>query len=439
MKYELHQPEPPFSRRNSTPCIGYLVADPGVDFAKNEGCRIHVEHIVRGLRSAHYRVHFISVQAGEMILRELPTRPTIAGGKLDTGTKSVPRRLAAGLARRLCHWTSLPYAELSRSYRVYEVCLDHFCECDLVHERFALFSLGGVLAARRLGVPLILEVNAPLIDEAERLGGRSFSAGRKRLATLSARVCFSASALIVTVSAALRELLVSRWAVSPKKIHVLPNAADLQAWFVDEGRVRALRRQYSLNSGPVIVFVGALQPWHGLENLLEAFRLVVGIHPGAKLLVVGDGFMRERALDKTAALNMESSVVFTGNVAHSKVPEFLAASDIAVAPYPRLPLDFYFSPLKLFEYMAAGKAIVASRLGQIAEVIEHERNGLLVQPGDVRALGEAITRLIGDTSLKQRLGLAAQGDAARSHSWSAYIQRLGAIYDTALRPSEGDV
>jgi starch synthase len=131
-------------------------------------------------------------------------------------------------------------------------------------------------------------------------------------------------------------------------------------------------------------------------------------------------------------LKLEKKVHITGYVAHEAMPTWLAAADVAVAPYPALPQELWFSPLKLYEYMAAGKAIVASAAGQIAEVIEDGHNGRLVRPGNVAELAQAIGELLDDPAGRQELGRAARQQAASQHSWQMYRQRLESLYTAAL-------
>lgn len=134
-------------------------------------------------------------------------------------------------------------------------------------------------------------------------------------------------------------------------------------------------------------------------------------------------------------MGIEQSVVLTGDVDHADVPGLLSVADVAVAPYPKLPVDFYFSPLKLFEYMAIGKATVASRLGQIAEVIIDGKTGLLVEPSDPVQLAGAIVKLLRDESLRQHLGFAARNTVRQNYSWDHYIGKLLGIYEAALARS----
>ena len=129
-------------------------------------------------------------------------------------------------------------------------------------------------------------------------------------------------------------------------------------------------------------FVGSLKPWHGMPSLVEAFTLFHQRCPNSRLLIVGDGPERTNLVSDVRMRGLAKAVQFTGAVPPADVPGLLASMDVAVAPYPMLP-DFYFSPLKVFEYMAAGLPVVASRIGQLATLIEDGVNGLLCTPDDV--------------------------------------------------------
>ena len=131
-------------------------------------------------------------------------------------------------------------------------------------------------------------------------------------------------------------------------------------------------------------------------------------------------------------LGIEPAVHFTGLVAHAAVPDLLAAADIAVVPYPSMPTELWLSPLKLFEYMAAGKAIVASAVGQLTDVIHEGHNGLLVAPGASQAMATALQRLLADPALCRRLGEQARLDAIRNHSWAHYLTCLESVFTAVL-------
>src|SRR5436190_14461659 len=166
-----------------------------------------------------------------------------------------------------------------------------------------------------------------------------------------------------------------------------------------------------------------MKRWHGLGHLLEAFRRLYEEYPGTRLLLVGDGPVREELAAEARAQGLEKAVKFTGAVVPADVPGLLASMDVAVAPYPK-SANFYFSPLKVYEYMAAGLPVLASRLGQLEKLIEHEVNGLLVPAGDIDALVRGLERMRLDPSLRQSLGKAARTKVLRNHTWDAVTERI---------------
>ena len=178
-------------------------------------------------------------------------------------------------------------------------------------------------------------------------------------------------------------------------------------------------------------FVGTLKPWHGVEDLIEAFADLHRRDPHTRLVIVGDGPQRPKLMLKTAAHGIENAVDFRGAVALSEIPTMLASMDVAVAPYPPLE-NFYFSPLKLFEYMAAGRSIVAASIGQIRQLISDGTTGLLYPPGDTAALAASLDRLRADPGLRRRLGDEARRVVTRDHTWHSVIRR---IFELAERHS----
>jgi len=177
-------------------------------------------------------------------------------------------------------------------------------------------------------------------------------------------------------------------------------------------------------------FVGTFGPWHGVMELAQAIKLVPREAP-LKFLLVGTGKLKSEMEQAIREAGLIDRVIFTGSVAHDRVPALLDACDILVSPH--IPLadgsDFFGSPTKLFEYMAMGKGIVASRLGQIGDVLSHEETALLVEPGDPNQLAEAIVRLSDSPELRARLGANARQLAVERYTWRHNAQRVLDTYN----------
>ena len=168
--------------------------------------------------------------------------------------------------------------------------------------------------------------------------------------------------------------------------------------------------------------MGTLKPWHDLDTLVEAFRRLRLRIPGARLLIVGDGPARESLDAKLADWDLTSAVRFAGAVPPPSVPGWLARMDVAVAPYAS-QAGFYFSPLKVVEYMAAGLPTVASHIGNLSDWIREGETGLLVPPGDAGALASALEYLCRDAGLRARLGAHAREQAEAHHTWDRTVAR----------------
>jgi glycosyltransferase involved in cell wall biosynthesis len=165
-----------------------------------------------------------------------------------------------------------------------------------------------------------------------------------------------------------------------------------------------------------------MKPWHGLPLLIEAFERVHRVTPDSRLLIVGDGKAMTELQATLRGRGMADRIHFTGAVGSDQIPGLVTSMDVAVAPYPPLS-NFYFSPLKIYEYMAAARPVVASRIGSLTELIEHEMNGLLCPPGDIDALAASILRLKNDPTLRHRLGAAARKTVLANHTWDEVARR----------------
>lgn len=288
---------------------------------------------------------------------------------------------------------------------------------DFIYQRYARFSWAGVVAANRTRRPLFLEYNG-----SEVWVGRHWDrVGRLELLERYERLNLDAAARIFVVSDVERRNLEAR-GVAGEKIVVSPNGVDVERFRPNVGGAEA-RRVLGIRDDEVVAgFVGTFGPWHGVEKLADAIKLI----NVSRFLLVGSGSLQAEVQKRLEAEVAGGRVIFTGAVGHERVPSLLDACDILVAPH--VPLadgsEFFGSPTKIFEYMAMGKAIVASRLGQIGEVLVDGETALLVEPGNVEELRAAIIRLVESEDLRRQLGANARSVAEREHTWTHNAQRV---------------
>jgi glycosyltransferase involved in cell wall biosynthesis len=299
---------------------------------------------------------------------------------------------------------------------------------QIVMERYYNFGGEGVLAARRLGLPAVLEVNAPIIDYPESTKARLDRAlviepmrrWRERLCRLTD--------LFVTPTADIlpdwidrTRVLEVEWGADVD--HFRPGAPGTPPVPRDDGHVTC-------------VFAGAFRSWHGVVHLAAALaRLHASGDDRFSAVLIGDGPEREAA--ERAARDVPR-VVFTGALPHDELPAALGVGDVGVAPFDPtkhapLKLGFYWSPLKIFEYMAMGLPVVAPALPRLERLVEHGREGVLYDPNEPRALDRALATLA-DRALRQRLGAAARARVVRDFSWDAHCRALDGRFRQLLRP-----
>ena len=288
---------------------------------------------------------------------------------------------------------------------------------DLIYERYNLFMLAGILLSRVTGTPIFLEINAPLARERSAFGRLAL----KRFARWIERQTWRAADLVLPVSKVLGQI-VSAAGVPERKIFVVPNGTSEA--YLQPHSTCAAKAALGLAGKTVLGFVGFVREWHGLElviDLLSAPHTPADLH----LVVVGDGPALAPLKERAERLGIPAKVTFAGLVDQSRLPEYLAAFDIALQPSA---ID-YASPLKLFEYMATGKAIIAPNQANIREVLTDKRTALLFDPANQHSFRDAVLALACDQKLRQDLGRTARNSVLeRGFTWTENARRVCRLY-----------
>ena len=397
-----------------------------------DAAHIQQRYIAEGLRARGHALTYIAphdlehtVYARDMDELTLASRTWTASGWFSLFSKIV---------WKLQQILRIPYLNYFSNQRRYDACLQLLPGHELVYERNALYNVGVAQACEKLALPYIIFFDADQIAELEFMG-KPLTGWLLWRARNLLRENLAAAQRIVCVSEPAKKHLMTKWDVPADKIVVLPNAVDIHRFQSNPNLRAETRASLKLTTEPLLVFVGSFYQWHDIVTLLNAFALVLKSNSQARLVLVGDGTEREKMMQYAKDLGVEHATQFTGHVTHAEVSQFVNAADIAVVPVPVMKQTMWLSPMKLFEYMASGKAVVASAMGQIANVVKDNENGLLVPAGDADAMASAINKLISDPELRLRLGQRARETAVKNHSWEQYFSQLETVFESVKNTS----
>jgi glycosyltransferase involved in cell wall biosynthesis len=399
--------------------IAYVCGDRGVPIGGHKGASAHIGELTRALAERRTDIRIVAARVHDGVEEGALPAPTVDLGSqrsvrqmrqlLFADADGKKEQTEAGEAFGLLLNQPITKA-LERLHKEWRI--------DAVYERYSLWSYAAASFARANDIPYLIEVNAPLPEEQRRYRSLANAAAASSIESFVLR---SADRVLVP-SAALRPYVLEKGA---RAAYVLPNAADPDRFRPEGGRVH----ERSSDGGPFVVgFAGSLKPWHGLDYLVRAFCRLHRRSSDYRLLIVGDGPLRA-GLERTIGRNgLRAAATFTGAIDIEQVASLLTRMDAGVAPYPPLR-DFYFSPIKIFEYMAAGVPIVASDIGQIGEILEDRRTALLCRPGSVVELADRIEELRRRPDLAARLARQARALLLRRYTWSRNAGRVLAMID----------
>lgn len=307
---------------------------------------------------------------------------------------------------------------------------------DCLYHRHSAFSQHAPRLAQELGLPLVLEWNGSQVWMARHWPVISRFAPKRwherawvpAMAALERRLLRAADLVVVAADPLVEQ--VEACGGRAERCAVIPNGVDTELYGPGlDGR--AAREKWGIAEEELVMgFIGTFGPWHGTEVLADAIVALFDRHPDlrddVRFLLIGDGGLRPAVEARLARSRWRDRVIFTGLLPQADAREHLAACDVFLSPHVPNPdgSRFFGSPTKLFEYMALGRPIVASRLEQIGELLQHGRNAYLVPPDDVPALVDALAEVARVPLLRRSLGAQARRDAVARHTWTTHVERL---------------
>lgn len=366
--------------------------------ASKDGQAVHIEELIGALCQLGHEVRVVAPEIG-------------AGGEMGDDATLV-HKLKAALPKALYELLELAYSFVA--YRRLLKMAREF-QPDFIYERYNLFLLAGAMLKHKLGLPLLLEVNAPLAEERGRHSG---GLGLPWLARWAESRAWRSADFVLPVTKVLAGH-VAAVGVPAERIVVIPNGIN-RDHFSAAPTPEIAKQRLGLTGKLVLGFTGFVRDWHGVDRVIR-WMATADAPANAVLMVVGDGPVRGELEQLAAELSLHGRVRFTGVVNRDRVPEHVAAFDIALQP----AVVPYASPLKLFEYLALGKAVIAPRQSNIEEILTDGDNALLFDANQPGAFEQSLTRLCADETLRNQLASAADATIDRLDlTWLGNARRV---------------
>jgi glycosyltransferase involved in cell wall biosynthesis len=380
----------------------YYSPHPHLSESASTGYGTHMREMIAAFRT-------MGIEVKTVIAGDLNTENKTSGTTSAQSKNQIKRLLPSLL------WETLKDVQLIRFDNTMQQKLAEAIELfrpDVVYERIAYLQPSGVRACAKAGVRHIAEINAPFPEERVAFSGRSLMLGAARRAE---REIIESTMAISVVSSALASYIEKQVCGASTKTVVIPNCVNPADQKFNITEAENLKSNLGLRELPVVGFVGSVFPYHGVDILIDAFaRLEVE----ARLLIVGDGAsipeLKQRAIDA----GIQHKVIFTGSIPHSEVYAYMELMDICCMAKS----NWYGSPVKIFEYGLAGKAVIAPDLSPIHDVMD-QQTAMIVKP-DVPGVYAALNTLINNKAMRDEIAGAWHQRVLERHTWAAAAKTI---------------
>ncbi len=310
-------------------------------------------------------------------------------------------------------------------------CIKRF-KPDMIMERYVTFGGAGTVIARRWNIPLILEVNSPHTEELiYRIPVRN-RLMQKIMRSWRDWQFNRAVAILATLPTVIPE----RYRDKFIQVQWAANCDMFDRSAVSETAKKRLKEKLRLSDEPVVAFLGTFRNWHGVKHLPSIIKQVVDVLPNAKCIAVGEGDERRAVQKEVKRLGIEKSVIFTGSVPYTDVPAYLSLATVGIAPYdcdeylPLKQFGFFWSPLKIFEYMASGMPVITIDVEPLNQVVADGERGFVVPEGNWSMFAEKIIKLLQNKDICFNMGITAREFASIHYSWNGHVRQIAAILES---------
>jgi len=289
---------------------------------------------------------------------------------------------------------------------------------DVIVYRQYLYNYAAVWLSKKFAIPCVSEVNAIKTDELQLKANKSISTSIIQKSELYNLV---RSDSVFCVSDAIKEILDSL--IDSKNVSVIPNGVDADVFDRNKFSSEQIKEELNLQDKIILGYVGSYQTWHGLETMLSMIEGLAKVDSRYHLLLIGSGKEFVNIKQRVDREGLCTLVTQIDHVPHAEIPKYLSVFDVAVMTYPIID-GFYFSPLKMYEYMAMSLPVVSTDIGQIRSVIEDDKTGKLVIDPTPHEFVKAVLSVTNDRDQLVQMGKNARQEAVENHSWLTNASRV---------------
>ena len=372
---------------------------------------VHIRGVVKGLRQLNHHVDILSLPGAEPEAEEVTTsEEKVEQAPTKKSKFSILSELTKHVPEFVFELFELAF-NLIAVMRLRKTIKEK--NITLIYERYSLFMFASVWWAKRHNLPIVLEINDSC--QVQRVRSLTF----KKLAEKIEAWIFKNATGLVFISTRFKEVAEQAYGDIANSV-VSPNAADLDKFIIDETSGLALRSKLGIENKVVLGYVGAFVHWHGIDWFVDLACQKLKETPELVLLLVGDGVAFEGIKKRVIEAGVESQVILPGKVPHHEVSSFLSAMDLGILP----DSNDYGSPMKLFEFMAMGKGMIAPDFSPIAEVVQDNATSWLFPASNKQACIDKVFEIVNDREAHQEVGKNARTYIENERQWKHNAEQL---------------